>query len=369
MIKHLNTSVDAIPIVASPSSKLQTGRILEDRRPYTSIVCRQFDSKTLNYDATMALPSSAMLYAETPLARKLGYANGIKYSTSTTFRGIKRFENNNNRKYATDQWCGHARRYYFQRNVNVAVAADMTTTTTTISPQQRHLKIVEDSKSAAERKDVLPMVNMLIIDYAKPSSTSVSNIVNNTGTTFTARMDVLRKQFNVMGATYALSVAIEAPITVGNTATPTPAIKLKDATKCHQINFWHIRCIFNDDDQYTFRIVFHRDIFYPSDDVYTMTVECIDQYIDADQFVVVADLLYKFYKTQRLVRGGTIAPTFAAISAIRDLSAEQKMLLATMELVPLQEIDEQAKSLATMCNDHTITFVKNAAIKYSVAYF
>lgn len=260
----------------------------------------------------MPLPTGDIVYnPETPLWQHFGYANKIKYSACATFCGIAGFEQS---VYGTTT---KTTRYCFEQNTKA-----------------------------------FNLKKFLQVNVCSNSSS------NNDTKTYTAHLELMCKKFNVVDTTYTLSIALEAPLLEPlelfttsssqlqqpSTTTTPKQISLENATNVCTVHFWCIRCSFNDDDVYTFCVSFSSTNSNASKEEsqnYTMTVECCDRFIEPDQFIVVNDLLYKFYRFQYLCCKNSstnsnsiiIKPTFVVESTIPDLTAEQRMLLATMELV------------------------------------
>lgn len=290
------------------------------------------------------VPTRESLYAEMKLMRKFDAANVFKYSTISTFDG-NTFVLNGQDNDLPLKFYNQSIHCVLEHEIKMCAVA---------------------SRSNCNFTEALPVAtDVLRINYG-----------GNVPTTFIATLKFAEKIFKVHGAMYKLSVGLERKLQQpSDICDNVTQLKLCDANKCLQTHYWYIRCFFNDDDDFIFRVSFQRHIDpstfgetnvenlldgtinskvnlnkYASRNKttiirkiigcgtktinpYTMNITCIDPYIEPDQFVVVSDLLLKYYKTQHLMHRGKIRPTFMNIQAIRDLTTEQKMLLATMELI------------------------------------
>lgn len=356
---------------------IQPGRLFIDRRPRPSIVRQQYNPEAVTYSYAMPLPTIDTVYAEIPKLRNIGCINKVTYSTYATFCGIDKFECNVNvcsQHQQPQHYDSH--RYHLQQNIDI------------------NLSNAEDNESS----DVLPATTVLVIDYnMKSKSKSCCDIENDENdndnsecAVYTARVNLVEKFFNFLGTTYTLQMSMESliddnKITEDILAATRHELKLDEATKHHHVHAWYIRCFFNDDVDYTFCVSFsninsnnvvanHRNITTNNSNTdYTMKIECSDVGIQPDEFMVVADLLVKYYKAQHLdqMRYGcevgaltTMCQTFAAISSIADLTAEQKMLLASMELVDKPSTPQSnTQLLNNRCKSTDLTFTQKIILE------
>lgn len=363
-----------------------------------------FDSKLL--------PTCDSLYAEIPLAYKLGHPNMVKYSASYMFHGInvilddedaaiakaeaEESEQSPSSSSNTKQFYSQSIQCVFEQDIKVCIVVDSYAGVVAAAADTMQQNQVLPAKSVLRINKYLRNCNHTNEQQQQQQPATATAVKDNDAAekvVVLAKLKLIESKFNYKNVPYELSVGMETKLTDDNDDDVMNHLKnLHDANEWLHAYTWYIRCFFNDDEDFIFRVSFQRhlnptttlaggehncqhhqvnhliggtinslsDFNSPTinNNNYTLNITCADLSIASNQFVIVSDLLYKYYNAQRSVQCEKIKPTFMDVKAISNLTVEQKMLLATMELVDINTIND----VVTPLDKNTSEFIRHTSI-------
>lgn len=267
--------------------------------------CRQIKQKyarSVEISPWNGMPTMDRIYSESPILRALGQLNEIEYSSNAKFKNtlICVHDEQNARVQSMV-------RYYFEMFETVYVNTS----------NSRIMNKCNDLDADVP----IPCSIVMRIDYDPRDG------VTARPTQVTAKLKVIKRRFNYADSTFKLSGSIEVPVY----SIDATRASLCDYTNCRHIYYWY--CFVNG---VKYRVAFRENLMQTgkSEGQYTnyiLNIECEDETVDPLDFVIVYNLLFKYYKAQYMATDGVIKPEWYNHPSISDLTDYQQHLLKTLK--------------------------------------